>query len=311
MATSGSYDFNANCQTIIKGALRLIGAIAAGETPEPEDLQDGKEALGMMIKAWQAEGIGLWLIREVTLFLEYEEYKYLLGPTGDHCAASSVKTEVKVAASAGAASIDVDSIAGISDADHIGIELDDNTLQWTTVNGSPSGDTVTLTDVLTAAAAIDNHVYTYTTKIPRPLEVIEARRVDSEENETPLGDPISRREYMTLANKTSTGPANQIYYDPQRTNGTLHVWQACDDVKDRLKMSVKLPLEDFDSLTDDADFPQEWFRALKFNLAIDIAPEYGKEPSGAVIAIAGESKDAVSGFDREETSVFFQPDLGN
>lgn len=310
MATSGSYDFNANCRMIITGALRLIGAIAAGETPDASDMQTAREALNMMVKGWAAKGIGLWLIREVILFLEYEEHKYLLGPTGDHCSASSVKTEIKVAASAGANTIDVDSITGISDADNIGIELDDGTLQWTTVNGAPAGDTVTLTAVLTGAAAIDNHVYAYTTKIPRPLEVIEARRVDSEENETPLGDPISRHEYMALANKTSTGPANQVYYDPQRTNGELCVWQACDDVKDRLKMSVKLPVEDFDSLTHDAEFPQEWFRALKFNLAIEIAPEYGKEPSRTVIVKAEEALSDATGFDREETSVFFQPDLG-
>uniref|UniRef100_A0A6M3J3D4 Putative tail protein n=1 Tax=viral metagenome TaxID=1070528 RepID=A0A6M3J3D4_9ZZZZ len=309
MATSGSYDFSVNCQEIIKGALRLIGAIATGETPSAAELSDGKEALNMMIKAWQAEGIGLWLNREATLFLEYAERSYNLGPTGDHCSVAVVKTEMKVAAASGAGTIDVDSITGISDGDYVGIELDDGTLQWTTVNGAPAGDTVTLTAGLTDDAAVDNHVYTYTSKIPRPIEVIEARRVYADDTEVPLQD-VSRAEYMALSNKTSAGPPIQVYYDPQLTNGVLYVWQACDDVQERIRMTVKLPVEDFDANTDDADFPPEWLRALKFNLAVEIAPEYGKEPSNTVIVKAAETKDAVSGFDREQTSVFFLPDLG-
>ena len=111
-----------------------------------------------------------------------------------------------------------------------------------------------------------------------------------------------------MNDKTSTGPPIQIYYDPQLTNGVLYVWQACDNVQERIRMTVKRPVEDFDAQTHDADFPQEWLRALKFNLAIEIAPEYGKDPSNTVIVRAGETKDAVSGFDREDTSVFFQPE---
>ena len=193
MATSGSYDFSVNCLEIIKGALRLIGAIATGETPAAAEISDAKEALDMMTKAWQAEGIGLWLNQEVTLFLEYAERSYTLGPSGDHCAATSVKTEIKTAAASGAGTIDVDSITGISDGDNIGIELDDGTLQWTTVNGAPSGDTITLTAVLAGAAAVDNHVYAYTNKIPRPLEIIEARRVYADDTEVPV-DIVSRAE---------------------------------------------------------------------------------------------------------------------
>lgn len=308
MATSGSYDFSVNCQEIIKGAMRLIGAIASGETPAAAEISDGREALNMLVKSWVAEGIGLWLNQEVILFLEKSENSYTLGPTGDHCTASSVKTEIKTAASSGDGTIDVDSITGISDGDFIGIELDDGTLQWTTINGAPAGDTITLTANLTDDVAVDNHVYTYTSKIPRPLEVIEARRVYADDIQVPL-EIVSRDEYMALSDKTSTGAPIQAYYDPQLTNGVLYVWQACNDVQERIRMTVKRPVEDFDANTNDADFPQEWLRALKFNLAIEIAPEYGKEPSNTVIVKAEETKDAVGGFDRESTSVFFQPEI--
>jgi hypothetical protein len=310
MATSGSYDFSLNRNEIITEALSFIGAIAIGETPTDAEMSDGSRTLNMMIKAWQAEGVGLWLNQEVTLFLEYGETSYTLGPTGDHCSAATVKTEIKTAASSGDSTIEADSITGISDGDNIGVELDDNTLQWTTVSGAPSGNTITLAAAITADVAVDNHVYAYTTKIQRPLEIIEARRVDADDNETPI-DLISRDEYMSLSDKGSKGTPNQVYYHPQLTNGVLYVWQACDDVRDRIKMTIKRPVQDFDAGTNDCDFPQEWFEALTFNLARRLAVKYGKVFPKDLLVLAIESKDVVWGFDREQTSIYFQPDIGS
>ncbi len=307
MALSGSYDFTVNCQELIKAAFRILGVIATGETPTNAEIADGREALNLLIKSWQAEGLGLWLNKELTLFLEYEEKQYSLGPSADHATLSYVKTEIATAAASAAGSIVVDSATGISDGDYIGIELDDSTLQWTTVNGAPAGTTITLTDTLTDAAAVDNHVYAYTTRAQRPLGVLEARRVMADNNEIPI-TVGSRLEYMELANKTSTGPPTQIYYDPQLTNGQLYVWQACDDVQELIKMTVQYPVQDFDANTHDADFPQEQMRALKFNLALDLALEYGKEPSAFLVAMAESTKAAIKGFDQEDTSVFFQPE---
>jgi hypothetical protein len=116
---------------------------------------------------------------------------------------------------------------------------------------------------------------------------------------------------MSLADKESAGIENQVYYDPQLTNGVLKVWQASGDVRRRLRMSVRYPVQDFDAAADNADFPAEWLRALKFNLAPEIAPEFGKEPSRTVKEIARETKRQLQGFDREQTSIFFQPDVGS
>ena len=68
-------------------------------------------------------------------------------------------TAVKTGASKDDLTIDVDSISGIADDDGIGITLDDGTVQWTTVNGTPSGNTVTLAEDLDGDAAAGNVVY--------------------------------------------------------------------------------------------------------------------------------------------------------
>jgi hypothetical protein len=44
-------------------------------------------------------------------------------------------------------------VTGVATTYNIGVQLDDGTFQWTTVNGAPSGSTVTLTAVLTDSAA--------------------------------------------------------------------------------------------------------------------------------------------------------------
>ena len=40
-------------------------------------------------------------------------------------------------------------------------------------------------------------------------------------------------------------------------------------------------------------YPPEWIRAIKYNLAIEIAPEYGVTVSPEIVAIAKEAKDTV------------------
>jgi hypothetical protein len=259
--------------------------------------------LNLMVKALQAESIGLWKNVDAALFLEYDENQFTIGPTGDHATASWVKTEVATAAASGAGTITVDSDTGISDADVIGVELDDGTLQWTTVNGAPAADVITLTAVLTDDVAVDNHVYAYTTILQRPLEITDVSLVMASGYERKL-NMKTRSEYMTLTNKDERGTVNIVYYDPQRTNAKLYIWQACNDVQEYIKFTARIPIEDFDSNTNDPDFPQEWLLALAWNLAVLIAPKFGKTVDQMFIARAQALLNSVSEFDREQGSIY-------
>jgi hypothetical protein len=304
MTTSGSYNFSVTRDELIKASLRLIGVIASGETPTADEIADSSQALNIMLKGWQAMDYGLWLNKEGTLYLEYQEDAYSIGPSGDNFSLSTVETEVATAAASGALTLTVDSATGISNGDYIGIELDDGTLQWTTVNGAPVGNVITLTAALTDDVAVDNVVFAYTTKGQRPLDIIEARRRDHAGVDVPL-HVGSRREYMDLSNKTTDGSLTQVFYDPQLTNGVFYTWPRCSDVQERIKMTVKYPIQDMDSLSNDFDIPQEWFRPVKYNLAIELAPEFGVEPSQAVQQVAAMSLYEAAGWDREHGSVFF------
>ena len=305
MATSGSYDFSLTGTDIITEALELLGIVGVGNPLTSEDQASCLRTLEMMIKYWQSEGIAMWTQKEATLFHSYQGASYDIGPTGDHCSTAAYKTEIATAASSGASTITVDSDDNITDGDYIGVELDDDTLQWTTVNGTPSSNVVTLTNSLTDDVAVDNHVYNYTSKIQRPLEIIEVRRISVDETDVPL-ELISRDEYMRLSDKDSYGSVNQVYYDSQRTNGKMYVWPVPNDVKEYLKFSCRIPLQDFDSASNDPDFPQEWLMALAWNLAAYVAPKFGKNLSQMFIMEAAMLKQTVKDFDHEDTSVYIR-----
>jgi len=307
MATSGSIDYTRTRNELLIGALRLIGKSGRGKTHSAADIDDAAEALELMIKAWQATGIHLWKVKHATLFITKGTGSYDL--TGSHCTLDYVRTEVKVAASSGASTIDVDSITGISDGDYIGIELDDGTMQWTTINGAPAGDTITLTDVTTDTVAIDNTVYTYTTQLVRPLKMIDARRIS--DNDIQI-DVVSREEYFTLPTKTATGEVNQVYYDPQLGAGKLYIWPTGSKADDRVQLTFMMPIEDFDSANITPDFPQEWLEAIKFSLASRLGLEYGIELKKQLYldARAGKMLFDVEDFDEESTSVYFQVEAG-
>lgn len=307
MAVSGSKDFTVTENEIIEGAIRLLGESENFKLgPDPEKVQ-AREALNMMVKAWQAEGIGIWMLTEAALFLGASTESYNIGPTGNHATASFVKTELASAGSTGDTDLTVDSISGISASDYLGIELDDNTIQWTTVNGDPASSTVVATATLTGDAAVDNHIYTYTTKLTKPLEIVEARLHQDDDNEITI-NLISRAEYMLLADKDTTGIVTQAYYDKQLTNGKLFVWPTAVNMKEYIKFTARLAVDDFDAAANNAQFPVEWLRALKFNLAAEIAIEYdvSAEKLTMLIIKARETKKQAQRFDKEFTSIFFE-----
>lgn len=310
MATSGITSLSATRNTIIRGAFRLLGFKKSGGVRPAQEVLDAEVALNTMIKSWAAEDIGLWLNREITLYTDYKSSEYYsLGAGGDHATLTPQATAIATAASSGASSIVVDSADNITDGDAIGIELDDNTLQWTTVS-SQVGTTVTLGASLTDDVAVDNVVYNYTTILSRPMGIIEARCNQADGNDL-IVEVVSRKEYMDFSDKSSTGTPIQIYYDPQLTNSKLYVWPVSDNIRNQIVMTVKYPIELFSAYNDSPELPDEWMAAITYNLAKWLIPEYPDqlttEGYRIILSMAKEYKENVTMFDTSNTSIFIQP----
>ncbi len=107
---------------------------------------------------------------------------------------------------------------------------------------------------------------------PRPLKVTGGRFLFGSE-EIPLM-PMTRWDYANLSGKTSPpGPPAQYFYDPQLPYGVLTVYPT-PATGGLARFVMQRPLQSFDTQRDTADIPQEWISALRFALAIDLAPEY-------------------------------------
>lgn len=80
MTTSGTTTFNPTRDQIVYGALRLLGAYTAnGNTPRPEQVSDSVEALDMMLKSWQVDGL-LHLKTFIYVALVAARATYTIGP---------------------------------------------------------------------------------------------------------------------------------------------------------------------------------------------------------------------------------------
>jgi len=69
MSTSGSTNFSTSRDGLIAGALRIVGAIAQGETPSATLYTETAEALNMLVKAMQADGMPLWALKKYAVTL--------------------------------------------------------------------------------------------------------------------------------------------------------------------------------------------------------------------------------------------------
>jgi hypothetical protein len=285
MALSGSTDFSLTAQSLIKHALKEINVFGVGETLDAEEFNDAKETLNMLLRSWQHSMRFAWLVKDATLFLVSGQQSYDLYSTGDHCTDSLTETALAADVDSGAASITVDSITGITDGGYIGIRLDDGSIQWTTVDGSPSGVTVTLDDALTDDASEDAAVYFYTTRLAVPERILNAR-YDDDTSETPLTE-YDQRQYETLIqSKDSTG-CPTIYWPKRNIDRmTVYVWPVDTETTGKLIMSVLTTINDIDNVNDSLHLPVHWYRALKYSLAVELSPGYGRDPSRLLLAMA-------------------------
>ena len=274
MTTSGSDNYSLNARQLCEAALRKTGRFGIGSAVQNEDLDTAMQALNVMIKAWQT--YGLWLNQEVILFLSEDTKRYALGT--DRAVSSKLVTETDVTTAAVALDINIEvtSTSGMTAADKIGVVLDDNTIHWDVIAVVTDATHVQLTTGVSGAAADGNAVYSYTSVITRPLEVSEARLRDENNRDVPL-TPISRNEYMSLAQKDSTGTTSQFYFDPQLSAADFFIWPTASDERKRVVMTVKRKVQDLDSIYNDLDFPQEWARALIWNVADEIKVEFGTD----------------------------------
>jgi len=202
------------------------------------------------------------------------------------------------------------SILDNTTGDLIGIRLDDDTRQWSKVVEVLSTTQVFNADGLTSASDIDSSVFSIPELVSRPVRILQLRRNTIGTTDEIEANQWSREEYFAQPNKSSQGTINNWYYSPQLTDGRLYIWQTANDVDQVARFTYEQAIDITVDTADTVDFPSEWFRTLKYSLAVDIGPEYRipQDRLATLKALASEMLENSLGFDFEPDSMDMQPD---
>lgn len=279
MATSGSTDYSATATNAITEALELIGILEPGEAVDANDETSCLRTLNMMLKQWSgnfdfAPGLKVFNRKRGYLFPQQGQSAYSLGPSGDNATLTYATTTMRVAGVSTDVTLEVTSTTGMTAADKIGIELDSGSIQWTTISSVTDSDTLVIPATgLTSAAAAGNRVFSYTTKLIRPLYIESASLRDTSGNDSPLY-PMTLAYYESIPTKTDDNDPSYYLYENSLTNGRFQLDYEPADVTKIIRLVFMAPAEDIDAVANDLAFPQEWFAPISIGLAKRIAPKF-------------------------------------
>lgn len=123
----------------------------------------------------------------------------------------------------------------------------------------------------------------------------------------------SRYDFNRLPSST-TGTPVHFTFNPNLENGTLTIWPAPDAGAVSSKSLVVVYQKEFDGFvsgTNTPDFPSYWTDAIIYELAVNVAPEYGT-PLQDRQMLKTEAKtylEQAQGYGDEESSMFVQPEM--
>lgn len=207
---------------LLKSSLRLIGAIAPGETPSADEMADALTALNVMLKGWSTKRL---LINATTL----ENFPLITGTTAY------------------------------------------------TIGTGGTFNTARPTKILSA--------FVRSSGIDYPVEVY-----------------AERRRYDEHPDKTATGMPCELLYVPSYALGYVYPYPVPDQAY-TIFLELLKPLSELSGYVSEISLPAEYLRALKYNLAIELAPEYGATPSMDVYGVAKESMADVKRMNLPEVTV--------
>ena len=115
-------------------------------------------------------------------------------------------------------------------------------------------------------------------------------------------DILSDSEWQDIRSKGSQGTRpRDLWYEREWPLGKLWLWPA-PSAGAKLILNLWKQMPSGLVLTEHFNVPPGYLRALRFNLAVEIASEWGMQPPNHVVRIAKESKAAITSINRNKTS---------
>ena len=128
--------------------------------------------------------------------------------------------------------------------------------------------------------------------IERASIILDKNAAATEKIELPVNGPLTVSKWQDIAIKgtTSTYPTD-FYYDKAWTAGLakISVWPIPDNSAVQLVLYVPTALTQFADLTTAYTFPPGYEEALRYQLSLRLAQEFGAEITGALATLASDS----------------------
>jgi len=125
------------------------------------------------------------------------------------------------------------------------------------------------------------------------LDTVRPENIDSafirEDNQDYDVEIIGEQTYNNLALKSTPGRPDNLYYNPTVPNGTIKLYPVPSTAAELYFSSEKPPTEPTTMIANmmtSLGYPRNYHNIIMYNLAIELAPEYGKTPAESVIVKA-------------------------
>lgn len=292
---------------IVSGALRSIGALESGETPDADAANDAFVLLNDMVAEWSNSGMLLSYKTGIIFPLVTNTSSYTIGPGGTMAAVftgSISGTTLTITA------ITSGSIALGQTLVGAGITAGTQISSFLTGAGGASATGLGTYKVNTSQTAVSTSI---TGSYQRPLRIgsgfVRVATLDY-----PMA-PMAIEDYELIGLKSLNGPwPRGFYYRPASPVGTITFWpvpnSACE-----VHLFADTVLQSFNTLSDVIQLPQGYNLALRYNLAVMLSPEYGRASHDSmelVLKLAADSKGQIRRTNMQpQQKVQFDPMLVN
>ena len=164
---------------------------------------------------------------------------------------------------------------------------------------------------LTQGIALYTFGPTGTIPMSRPTRVTQGYFLDvNGQDRRPLDPPLSQQEYFTLSQVSQQGAVSQYYTAKTVNNLSVYFWQTPDAyaATGTAHLIIQQQVTNIVSLTDQMNFPPEWYMALHWGLSTQLCTGQPQSIIDRCDKMAAATFNAVNDWDVEDASTKFQPD---
>jgi hypothetical protein len=290
MATSSSTDFDLDVADYIEEAFERCGL----EVRTGYDLKTAKRSLNLLLAEWANRGLNQWTIKQTSITVASGIRVYpggTLTMTVGASAAFSVGETITGSVSAATCSItSIPSATSFAITIPVGLFTTADTL-----TGGSSAATTTLT------AAVD---------FSDVQSTIDALSMVVRRGNTDYSVPrVSRDDYLTIPNKTTTGRVDQFFLNRLITP-ELKLWPVPNNNTDIIIFNRLTRIQDADTYTNTFEVPFRFYPCLAAGLAYYLSIKRAPDRTQMLKLLYEEEFDRAAVEDRDRASFTIQPGIG-